>query len=82
MATASTSRPETRSGAENYLKPTELIDLGERLVLLADGRMRARVSGVPLAEAFALVSTIQGGRFVHQEYYDHAEALEAAGLSE
>ena len=70
-------------GGENYLKPTELIDLGERIVLLADGRMRARVSGVPLAEAFAMVSTIEAGRFVHhQEYYDHAEALEAAGLSE
>ena len=70
-------------GGENYLKPTEVIDLGKRIVLLADGRMRAQVSGVPLAEAFALVSTIDGGRFVHhQEYYDHAEALEAAGLSE
>ena len=70
-------------GGENYLKPTELIDLGEQIVLLADGRMRARVSGVPLTEAFALVSTIEDGRAVHhQEYYDHAEALEAVGLSE
>jgi uncharacterized protein len=61
------------------LKPSELIDLGDRLVLLADGRMRAQASGVPLAEAFALVSTIEDGKFVHhQEYYDHAEALEAA----
>jgi ketosteroid isomerase-like protein len=68
-------------GGENYLKPTELIDLGEQLVLLADGRMRARVSGVPLTEAFAMVSTIEDGRVVHhQEYYDHAKALEAAGL--
>jgi hypothetical protein len=70
-------------GGENHLKPSELIDLGDRLVLLADGRMRAQASGVPLAEAFALVSTIVDGRFVHhQEYYDHAEALTAAGLSE
>ncbi len=69
-------------GGENYLRPTELIDLGERIVLLADGRMRARVSGVPLVEAFGLVSTIEDGRVVHhQEYYDHADALEAAGLS-
>ena len=70
-------------GGENYLKPSELIDLGDQIVLLADGRMRAQASGVPLAEAFALVSTIEGGRCVHhQEYYDHAEALEAAGLEE
>jgi len=70
-------------GGENHLEPSELIDLGDRTVLLADGRMRAQASGVPLVEAFALVSTIEDGRFVHhQEYYDHAEALDAAGLSE
>jgi ketosteroid isomerase-like protein len=70
-------------GGENYLKPVELIDLGERNVLLADGTMRAQASGVPLNEAFALVSTLKDGRVIHfQEYYDHAEALEAVGLSE
>jgi ketosteroid isomerase-like protein len=69
-------------GGENYLKPVELIDLGERIVMLADGRMRAQASGVPLTEAFALVSTLKDGRSIHlQEYYDHAEALEAVGLS-
>jgi ketosteroid isomerase-like protein len=70
-------------GGENYLKPVELIDLGERFVVLADGRMRAQASGVPLTEAFALVSTVKDGRVIHlQEFYDHAEALEAVGLSE
>jgi ketosteroid isomerase-like protein len=70
-------------GEENYLRPVELIDLGERIVMLADGRMRAQASGVPLAEAFALVTTLEDGRTVRlQEYYDHAEALEAVGLSE
>lgn len=45
--------------------------------------MRAQASGVPLANAFALVATLKDGRFIRlQEYYDHAEALEAAGLSE
>ncbi len=68
-------------GGENYLEPIELIDLGERVVTLADGSMRAQVSGVPLTEAFALVSTLKDGRPVrHQEYYDHAEALKAVGL--
>jgi ketosteroid isomerase-like protein len=70
-------------GEENYLRPVELIDLGERIVMLADGRMRAQASGVPLTEAFALVTTLEDGRTVRlQEYYDHAEALEAVGLSE
>jgi ketosteroid isomerase-like protein len=70
-------------GGENHLKPTELIDLGERIVVLADGRMRGQASGIPLVESFALVTTIQDGRFVHhQEYYDHAAALEVVGLSE
>jgi ketosteroid isomerase-like protein len=70
-------------GGENYLRPVELIDLGERVVILADGQMRGQASGVPLAQAFALVSTLKDGRLIrHQEYYDHAEALEAAGLRE
>jgi ketosteroid isomerase-like protein len=69
-------------GGENYLKPVELIDLGERIVILADGSMRAQASGVPLAEAFASVATLKDGRLVRQqEYYDQAEALEAVGLS-
>jgi ketosteroid isomerase-like protein len=68
-------------GGENYLKPVELIDLGDRLLLLADGTMRAKASGVPLSQVFALVSTMRDGRIVHmQEYYDHDEALEAVGL--
>jgi hypothetical protein len=68
-------------GGENYLRPVELIDLGERIVVLADGSMRAQVSGVPLTEAFASVSTLKDGLVIHnQEYYDHAEALKAVGL--
>jgi ketosteroid isomerase-like protein len=70
-------------GRENTLRPVELIDLGERIVILADGEMRAQASGIPLANAFALVATLEDGRLVRlQEYYDHAEALEAAGLRE
>jgi ketosteroid isomerase-like protein len=70
-------------GRENTLKPVELIDLGKRVVILADGQMQAQASGVPLAGAFAVVATLEEGRFISlQEYYDHAEALEAAGLRE
>jgi hypothetical protein len=44
--------------------------------------MRAQVSGVSLVEAVALVSTLGDGMVIHsQEYFSHAEALEAVGLS-
>jgi ketosteroid isomerase-like protein len=69
-------------GAEVYFKPVEVVDLGERVVVLATVPMRAQASGVPLTESFAYVLTMKDGRAIRlQEYYDHAEALEAAGLS-
>lgn len=61
----------------------ELIDLGERIVVLANAPMRAQASGIALTETFAYVSTWKDGKVIHlQEYYDHAEALAAVGLSE
>jgi ketosteroid isomerase-like protein len=69
--------------AEVYVKPVELIDLGERFVILAEAPMRAQVSGVPLTEAWALVVTVKDGRVIrYQEYFDHDEALQAAGLAD
>jgi ketosteroid isomerase-like protein len=69
-------------GGENYIKPVEVIDLGEQFVLLANVPMRAQASGVTLTEAFAYVATVKDGRVIRlQEYYDHGEALEAVGLS-
>ena len=68
-------------GGENYLTPDEVVDLGDRLVMLATGNMRAQASGVQLTEAFALVVTLKGGRAIRlQEYYDHGKALESVGL--
>jgi ketosteroid isomerase-like protein len=72
-------------GAEVYVKPVEMIDLGQRVVVLASVPMRAQGSGIELTEAFALVTTIEDGLLSRvQEYYDHdaalAEALEAVGL--
>jgi ketosteroid isomerase-like protein len=70
-------------GAEVYLKPTELVDLGDRVVVLADVPMRAQASGIELTEQFALVITIRDGLIYRvQEYYDHDEAIaEAQGSS-
>jgi ketosteroid isomerase-like protein len=69
-------------GTEARLYPTELIDLGERLVLLADMPMRAQGSGVPLAEHYATIASIKdGGVIRQQDFLDQAEALEAVGRS-
>ena len=70
-------------GAEVRLDPTELIDRGDRLVLLADMPMRAQASGVPLIETYAGVSTLKDGKVIrNHDYLDQHEALEAAGLRE
>ena len=67
---------------QNWLTPRELVDLGDRLLILADGDMRAQGSGVPLSQEFALLCTLKRGLTITaQEYYDHAEALRVVGLS-
>ena len=69
-------------GTEVRLYPTELIDLGDRLVLLADMPMRAQGSGIPLAETYATIATIKQGKVIRQQdFLDQAEALEAVGLA-
>ena len=70
-------------GSEVYVTPVELIDAGDKFVVLANAPMRAQASGIELTEEFALVSTLKDGLVIRvQEYYDYAEALEAVGLSQ
>ena len=62
----------------------ELVDAGDRVVMLLDLRMRGRSTGieVPFGK-HAWVSTFRDGLMVHQKLYmSQSEALEAAGLSE
>jgi SnoaL-like domain len=62
----------------------ELVDAGDRAVMLLDLRMRGRSSGieVPLGE-HAWVATFRDGLMIHQKLYmGQSEALEAAGLPE
>lgn len=69
-------------GTEVRLYPTELIDLGDRLVLLADMPMRAQGSGVPLAESYATVATLKDGAVISQrDFLNQAEALAQVGLA-
>jgi hypothetical protein len=68
-------------GAGVQLHPTELIDLGDRLVLLADMPMQAQASGVSLSERYAGVMTLKDGKVIRQQdYLNQTEALEAVGL--
>jgi hypothetical protein len=61
----------------------EVIDLGDRLVLLAHMPALANSSGLPFAGPFESVSTMKNGSVISQEQYrDTARALEAAGLSD
>jgi hypothetical protein len=73
-------------GTDARIDPVELIDLGTRLVLLAE--LSARSSGpvdLPLSRTWATVYTVEEGRVMcammcAKEYTDNAEALEAVGL--
>ncbi len=68
-------------GSDVRLEPTELIDMGDQLVVLADMPMRAQSSGVSLAQTYAAVMTLKDGKVVrHSDFLDHTEALAAAGL--
>ena len=65
------------------LGETDIRDLGEKLVVLIDASVTGRSSGVDLETPLAMVCTFDGGRMIRMDsYLDHAEALEAAGLSE
>jgi ketosteroid isomerase-like protein len=70
-------------GADLRVEPVELIDLGDRIVLLAEFPARAQASGVPFTGKIATVSVLKDGRAIRvQTYLDHAEALDAVGLRE
>jgi SnoaL-like domain len=62
----------------------DLVDAGERVVLLLDLRMRGRSTGIEVSLGkHAQIATFRDGLMVHWKVYtSQAEALEAVGLSE
>ena len=62
----------------------ELVDAGERVLMLFDLRMRGRSTGIEMPFGkVAWVYTFRDGLIVHMKLYmSQAEALEAVGLSE
>jgi ketosteroid isomerase-like protein len=61
----------------------ELFPVGDRVVARADWGGRGRASGIDLRSSLTSIYTVQDGRIVKIEwFFDHAQALEAVGLSE
>jgi ketosteroid isomerase-like protein len=64
-------------------EPVEVIDLGDRVLLLARLVGSGRSSGAGFDRECAYLLTMSAGRAVHEQMFlDHAEALTAAGLKE
>ena len=61
----------------------EIFPVGDRVVARADWGGRGRASGIDLRSSLTSIYTIRDGQISKIEYFfDHAKALEAAGLSE
>jgi ketosteroid isomerase-like protein len=61
----------------------EFRDLGDRVLVLATIKGRGRASGAPVEVAFAAILDFRGDRIWRiRAYFDRAEGLRAAGLSE
>ena len=61
----------------------EVRDLGESVLALGHIDLTARTTGIEFTEEVGSLMTFRGGKVItSQDFLSHAEALEAAGLSE
>jgi ketosteroid isomerase-like protein len=61
----------------------EIRDLEESVLLLGHLDVAGRTTGIELSQEFGQLVTFRGGKILRsQDFLSHAEALEAAGLSE
>jgi ketosteroid isomerase-like protein len=69
---------------EHRFEPRELIDLGDRFLVLTELSAHGEGSGISLTQDHAMLATFDdNGRVIQQQdFLDHAEALEAVGLRE
>jgi ketosteroid isomerase-like protein len=61
---------------------SEFRDLGDRIVVLGHVRARGRESGIEFDSPYGGLAEFKNGKCIrYRDYFDHSEALEAAGLS-
>src|SRR5262245_37742953 len=69
--------------AEFRVEITEIRDVGERIVAIGQLRGRGRASGAEVQSPIGYVVELRNGKAIRiDDFFDPAEALEAAGLSE
>jgi ketosteroid isomerase-like protein len=62
-------------------KATDVRDLGDRVLVLGDVRVRGRASGVEVNDRWGWIVELRAGKAVSvRGFVDQGEALEAAGL--
>jgi ketosteroid isomerase-like protein len=65
------------------IRPQEFRDLGESVLLLSQMDFTARTTGIEFSQELGELAEFRGGKiFRARDFLTHAEALEAAGLSE
>jgi ketosteroid isomerase-like protein len=64
-------------------RPQEIRDLGESVLILGQIGLIARTTGIEFTQEVGQLLEFRGGKIVRvRDFLTHAEALEAAGLSE
>jgi ketosteroid isomerase-like protein len=64
-------------------RPQEVRDLGESVLLLGQMDITARTTGIEFSQEIGELFEFRGGKIARvRDFLTHAEALEAAGLSE
>jgi ketosteroid isomerase-like protein len=67
----------------DHVAAREIVDGGDRVVVLVHHRGRGKISGIEIDQTYAMVWTLRDGRAVRMDMYPtQDEALEAAGLPE
>jgi ketosteroid isomerase-like protein len=70
-----------KAWTDSRIEPKELIDLGERILVLHTFVARGRRSGADVRQPAAQLHTFRGGRVVRwEQWWSWDEALEALGL--
>jgi len=68
---------------ESHMEPEEILDFQDRTLFLGWTRCRAAGSGLEMEQPTAWLMTYRRGAVLrHEEWFDHAAALEAVGLKE